>query len=181
MEPILLFLDIEGVLSVDGVDTSAEWLDKHNGPVYPVQGARQFLEVIDRSPWIQPFWISSWGQESTLWNKWSKTRCWPVAYPLSSNRLREARTQFSTQTSDGKYLAARWHSFKWDQRIVWIEDGFSQETEQWAIKDGRVQLVNTYPPIKDAVRNHWRKGIRQWNINLIGNALNIKENIEVSS
>lgn len=83
MEQILLFLDIEGVLSVPGVEPK-EQLPHASAPnMYPVQGAKQLLQTIDRSPWIEPFWISSWGQESTVWNHWSDTRPWSWAYPLS--------------------------------------------------------------------------------------------------
>ena len=52
MEQILLFLDIEGVLSVPGVEPK-EQLPHASAPnMYPVQGAKQLLQTIDRSPWI---------------------------------------------------------------------------------------------------------------------------------
>lgn len=180
MERILLFLDIEGVLSVPGFEPGEQLPHKPTSTIYPVQGARQFLETIECSPWIKPFWISSWGQESTMWNEWSKTRHWSVAYPLSLVQQLMAQIQFPTNETDGKLQAARWHSRKWKTQIVWIEDGFSSQAKDWATQNPKVQLIDTCPSFRSSSRG-WRTGIRQWNINLICNALNLQETIEVST
>lgn len=180
MEQILLFLDIEGVLSVPGVEL-LEQLPHASAPsMYPVQGAKQLLQTIDRSSWIEPFWISSWGQESTVWNHWSDTRPWSWAYPLSLLQHFRAKRQFTTDEMDGKLLAARWHSRRSNNRVVWIEDGFSSAVKDWAAHDPKVQLIDTSAFFHSS-KKRCQTGIRQWNIDLIRDALSIQETIEVSA
>ena len=46
MEQILLFLDIEGVLSVPGVEPKEQLPHASALSMYPVQGAKQLLQTI---------------------------------------------------------------------------------------------------------------------------------------
>ncbi|MCC5640581.1 hypothetical protein LC593_33075 [Nostoc sp. CHAB 5844] len=85
--PILLFLDINGVIDVEETDVQGENLPQEYSTVYPVPGAKEFLQVIDSCSWIHPVWISTWGSQSQAWNKWAKTSCWPSAYPLDISKI----------------------------------------------------------------------------------------------
>jgi hypothetical protein len=176
-EPILLFLDINGVIDVQEDGKTPEHISKGETG-YPVPGAKEFLQVIDSCPWIHPMWISSWGLQSQVWNKWSKTRLWPVAYSFEEFEKEEAVKLFP-DASD-KYLAVRWHSRDWQHRIVWIEDGFCimRKAVNWAQSNPKVKLIDTSPTMKER-RQGYEMGIRHWNIEPICNALDIQENREM--
>ncbi|MHC5748070.1 MAG: hypothetical protein ACYTXT_40705 [Nostoc sp.] len=183
-EPILLFLDINGVIDVEEDGKTPEQISKHETG-YPVPGAKEFLQVIDSCPWIHPMWISSWGLQSHVWNNWSKTRFWPVAYSLKETEKNQAIKLFPNASD--KYLAVRWHSRDWQHRIVWIEDGFwlsmgvgssMGAAVKWAEPNSTVQLIDTVPTIQQH-RKGYKKGIRRWNIELICDALDIQENREI--
>jgi endonuclease YncB( thermonuclease family) len=184
-EPILLFLDINGVIDVEDTETPGEKLPQDSSTVYPVPGAKEFLQVIDSCDWIQPVWISSWGCQSQAWNKWAKTNRWPSAYPLDADEQHTA-LELIGHGSD-KYLAARWYSRDWQHRIVWIEDGFWASNfydnsmgaaVKWAENNPKVKLIDTSPTIKQC-RNGYKEGIRHWNIEQICAALNIQNRREI--
>ncbi|WP_193200606.1 hypothetical protein [Nostoc sp. MG11] len=176
-EPILLFLDINGVIDVQEDGKTPEQISKRETG-YPVPGTKEFLQVIDSCPWIHPMWISSWGLQSQVWNKWSKTRLWPVAYSFEGFEKEEAVKLFP-DASD-KYLAARWHSRDWQHRIVWIEDGFCimRKAVNWAQSNPNIQIIDTSPTMKERCQGY-ETGIRYWNIERICNALDIQENREI--
>ncbi|WP_242054735.1 thermonuclease family protein [Nostoc sp. FACHB-190] len=183
--PILLFLDINGVIDVEDTDVQGENLPQEYSTVHPVPGAKEFLQVIDSCSWIHPVWISTWGKQSQAWNKWAKTRCWPWAYPLDSDERHQA-LELIGHGSD-KYLAARWYSRDWQHRIVWIEDGFWLSSSydgsmgaavKWAENNSNVKLIDTAPTVKQH-RQGCKKGIRHWNIEQICDVLDIQQSREI--
>ncbi|MBW4685630.1 MAG: hypothetical protein KME40_11160 [Komarekiella atlantica HA4396-MV6] len=177
-EPVLLFLDINGVIDVkDNAKTTEEKLSK-NETVYPVPGSEELLQLIDNCSWIHPMWISSWGCQSYLWNKWSKTRSWHSAYPLNEDEENKALRLFPNASD--KYLAARWHSRDWQHRVVWIEDGFwfMSAALKWAESNSKIQIIDTSPTPKER-RKGYEEGIGHWNIERICDALDIQENREI--
>ncbi|PSB26637.1 hypothetical protein [Stenomitos frigidus] len=179
MEPILLFLDIDGVLSVSDTAIVDQEMPLDGSLVYPLPGARAFLQAINRSPWIQPLWLSSWGERSYCWNDWAATEHWIHAHPLPCTQRQLAQTQFQAQNPEAKYLSVRWHSRHWNHAIVWIEDGFTQESKIWADQNPKVRLIDTDPLFKRHLRDA-KRGLRQWNIALICSTLGIEESIAVS-
>ncbi|MHC5827653.1 MAG: hypothetical protein ACYT04_70170, partial [Nostoc sp.] len=113
-----------------------------------------------------------------VWNNWSKTRPWPVAYSFEEVEKEEAVKLFPDASDN--YLAARWHSRDWQHRIVWIEDGFCimQKALNWAQSSHKIQIIDTSPTMKER-RQGYEMGIRYWNIEQICDALDIQENREI--
>lgn len=170
-EQTLLFLDVEGVLSVVARDAQEVTLNKQGFSIYPVPSARQFLQALDSAHWIKVMWISSHGKESQLINDWARTQRWPSAYPLPLIPGIRAHCKFADSRDAGKLLSVRWYSRQWAKRIVWIEDGFSAQTHTWASEDKRVQLIDTRPTAYAGTKRHWPNGIQEWNIKSICKAL----------
>lgn len=148
----ILFVDIDGVLSILTQDNAANYEKLGRGlPAWPIPLACQILRLIDQDTQLKPVWLSSWGTESVLWNERAKTRHWPVGYYLSKKQERYAKQVLPTalftneKYIDRKLIAAQYYLRKKPatQRVVWIEDGFAEETEQWAIQRGNVRLVDT--------------------------------------
>ncbi|MBE9053677.1 hypothetical protein IQ243_25405 [Nostocales cyanobacterium LEGE 11386] len=169
-EPIMLFLDINGVIELEEEGMSPEQIYKHHTGT-PTPGAKEFLQVIDNCSWICPVWISSWGWSSQAWNKWSQTRLWDVAYSCDMDD-KEAHKLFPG--ASGKYLDVRWYSRDWQHRIVWIEDLFSlrNDTLSWIQSNSKVKIIDTAGTPK-LWRKGYKKGIRCWNIEQICDTLYI--------
>lgn len=176
-EPILLFLDIEGVLSVVERATQEVVLNEQGFGIYPVPGAKQFLQALDSAYWIKVMWISSHGKQAQLVNDWAGTIRWPTAYRLSWLQEIFAHWKFADSRDVEKLLLIRWHSRQWAKRIVWIEDGFPDQAHIWAAEDDRVQLVDTRPIAYPGTRYYWPSGIRTWNASYICRALDLSENL----
>ncbi|KYC42159.1 hypothetical protein WA1_19400 [Scytonema hofmannii PCC 7110] len=175
-EPVLLFLDINGVIDVkDNTKTTEEKISNQEIG-YPVPGAKEFLQLIDNCSWIHPLWISSWGCQSYVWNKWSNTRYWDSAYPLNEDEENKALRLFPNASD--KYLAARWHSRDWQHRVVWIEDGFwlmsTSPTLEWTQSNPKIQIIDTLPTPKEHLQGY-EQGIEHWNIERICDALDIEK------
>lgn len=167
-EQILLFLDIQGVLSLP--HTTAY----RNDPMAPagaIAGAQDFIATVDGAEWIEPMWISSLGRQSLIWNDWAKTQRWAIAYPLPDHQIDAAKASFPSAATDGKCLAARWCSRRWLHRIVWIEDGFSAVARAWAKENPKVKLISTCPI--DARVPHDEVGLASWNLPTIQDALRL--------
>ncbi|BCL39842.1 hypothetical protein [Nostoc sp. MS1] len=169
-EPIMLFLDINGVIELQEEGKSPEQIYKRETGT-PTPGAKEFLQVIDNCPWIHPVWISSWGWSSQAWNKWSQTRLWDVAYSCDKDE-KKAHKLFPGASS--KYLDVRWYSRDWQYRIVWIEDlfGLTNDTLSWTQNNSKVKIIDTAGTPKQWRKGH-KKGIRYWNIEQICDTLDI--------
>jgi hypothetical protein len=168
-EQILLFLDIQGVLSLPDTPTSATYAHDAATPWGAVQGAKEFISAVGWADWIAPFWISSLGTQALQWNDWAKTQRWAIAYPLPDHQVVQAETAFPMAQRDAKCLAARWCSRRWVHRIVWIEDGFSPVARAWAAENPKLQLISTCPFESRTPSD--RVGLARWNIERIRAAL----------
>lgn len=77
----------------------------------------------------------------------SMTHAFPVAYPLSSRQLSYAWQPFplaGRARIDKKLVAAVYYlRARRFERVLWIEDGFSVETREWAKRSGNVRLIDT--------------------------------------
>lgn len=148
MKKQVWFLDVDGVFNI---------YQKHleRSPVFaafkvscwPIPMARQLVLAIDDDRQIHPVWLSCWDRSSILWNELALTRHFPVGYHLSSAQEKYAHTLFPEYVGrriDGKLIAARYYLRKFPEReVVWIEDGFMPETEQWSKQERRVKLIDT--------------------------------------
>jgi len=175
MQEIVLFLDIDGVINVRGLYLSELIGCYQRFDLYacPVPLARQFMQALDRSESIKPFWMSKgWRKHATLWNQWAQTRPWRVAYPISFVQMRDVMAQnrgfLLDEIEDSKTLAAIWHSRNATQ-VVWIEDGFPDSALAWAKRDSRVTLISTLHDSEPT-----QIGINAGNIDKILAALKLK-------
>lgn len=159
----LLFLDIDGVLSVMNPNDPAErhgergWAGSPS--VWPIPMAKALLDKIEYDARLQPIWLSAWGDRSVLWNLYSYTSLWPRGYHLLPGEWRHARRIFKQLAGterrptwdgveiDAKLAAVRYHARWHDGPICWVEDGFATETLAWAAHDPRaITLVDTNQP-----------------------------------
>jgi DNA modification methylase len=175
MEQIFLFLDIDGVICTK-IDSSSEFLGTYQeidlfGTSPPL--AKSFLQAVDRSKHIRPFWMSSgWQEHSIVWNFWAKTAPWTAGYPISCSNVQSIINKYGRQLSlddmyDSKTIAVLHHSEN-ANKIVWIEDGFEQSAIDWAEIDSRVTLIDTIHPSNPSLL-----GIQTWNIDVIFQSLGI--------
>ena len=102
MEQIFLFLDIDGVICTN-IDSSSEFLGTYQeidlfGTSPPL--AKYFLQAVDRSKHIRPFWMSSgWQEHSIVWNLWAKIAPWTAGYPISCNNVKSIINKYGKQLS----------------------------------------------------------------------------------
>jgi hypothetical protein len=148
MQPITLFLDIDGVFTMlDAVQLPMERVGGIH--VRPIPMANALLKAINEDERLDPIWLTSWDKGAHLWNERAETTRWPVAYHLSKRDERDARTALCwlfDMNLDRKLIAAQYFLFRarpLDCPVVWIEDGFAQETYAWAKERGNVRLVDT--------------------------------------
>ena len=172
-EQILLFLDIQGVLCHPNYGFT---LNETGIATGAVRGAGDLISAIGWADWIEPMWISSLGKQAQQWNDWAGTQRWEVAYPLPDSQFLKARNAYP-MVGDGKCLAARWCSRRWQHRVVWIEDRFSLAAKRWAEDDSRVMLISTCP--YEARVSSDRTGVARWNIDTIKTALRLTDPIDV--
>jgi hypothetical protein len=149
MQPIPLFLDIDGVFSIKHEHIQSERI---NGiKVHPIPMCAALLQALDRDPAISPVWLTSWGDMAQAWNKRYGTAKWPVAYPLDVADAAKADRQFPrlhNNKPDDKLIAVWWYlrDLPKDTPVMWMEDGFAVETVMWAHERGNARLIDTRNP-----------------------------------
>ncbi|CAN1211606.1 hypothetical protein TUMEXPCC7403_15490 [Tumidithrix helvetica PCC 7403] len=173
MEPVVLFLDIDGVVNTS-INSRSQLLGTYQGrDLYgsPSPMVKPFLHDVDRAKHIKPIWMSSgWREHSNIWNRWAGIAPWTVGYPISFEKSRYITGKYGKQLTldeleDGKTIAVLYHAGN-APKIIWIEDGFPESALTWAKLDTRVHLINTIHPSDPLLL-----GIQSWNIELILNAL----------
>lgn len=150
MQPIPIFLDIDGVFSVKHDHIPKEHISGINA--HPIPMCNALLRLLDADPILRPLWMSSWGDQATAWNKRAGTQRWPVAYPLDPAEAVRAERKFGVQVPhdkpDAKLIAVWWYMQTQDKGTpcIWMEDGFAPETVMWAHQQGNVRLIDTRNP-----------------------------------
>jgi len=150
MQPIPLFLDIDGVFSIKHEHLPKEHISGLSA--HPIPMCNALLRLIDADPILRPLWLSSWGEQSVAWNKRAGTQKWPVAYPLDPQDAVRAERKFGVELHhnkpDEKLIAVWWYMQLQDQDtpLIWMEDGFAPETILWAHERGNVRLIDTRNP-----------------------------------
>ncbi len=144
---ITLLLDIDGVFNGVMGGLTPERLPG-GGVIWPIPLANTLLQTIEQDERLEPIWCTSWWTRAWLWNDRSGTPHWPIAHLLKPH---EAVAAFPDVLPRGDYdwkLAAALYYRKQHptRRMVWIEDGFFQETLAWAATDPLVTLVDTTAP-----------------------------------
>lgn len=159
MEPMVLFLDVDGVLTM----LEAEYLPMERvGGIHvrPIPMANALLNAIHHDERFEPIWLTAWDIGAHAWNERAETpTCWPVAYHLASWEERDARNALPWLFDcvidlDKKLIAAQYFLYRtgrMNDPVVWIEDGFAPETHEWAKERGNVRLVDT---LREPVRSH---------------------------
>lgn len=145
---IVLFLDV-GVLSIPNRQNTEERKERWPGcgVLWPIPLANALLQAIDTDPRILPVWLSCWDSAAWHWNDRAGTSRWAVGYHLCKTVQTKALQRFpECRGQDKKLLAARWFlRERPHNQVVWIEDGFAEETKAWASARGRTRLVDTWP------------------------------------
>lgn len=146
MNNIVLFADIDGVFNNAKADAKKSILNKRS--VFPIPLAISLLRAINNNTMISPVWLSHWGESSIAWNRYSATRKWPIAFPLSSEEQIKAKQLYPMY--DDKVLAIMWylHQHTYTQS-VWIQDSFPTVDPKWAEKYDVSLLDTTQSPLKD--------------------------------
>lgn len=156
MESIVLFLDVDGVLSM--LEAKHLPMERVGGiHVRPIPMANALLNAIQQDGRFEPIWLTAWDAGAHAWNERAETSThWPVAYHLASWEERDARNALPWLfdcSLDKKLIAAQYFLYRTgrlDDPVVWIEDGFALETHEWAEERGNVRLVDT---LKEPVRS----------------------------
>lgn len=145
----VLFLDIDGVFSIPNTENIEERKESWPGcgVLYPIPMAMQLLRAIDDNRQLQPVWLSAWNGNAFHWNARANTRDWPVAYHLSRRQETYAFKrfpEFRMGRIDRKLIAARYYIRDMVHKpVIWMEDGFADETRAWAKETPQVKLVDT--------------------------------------
>lgn len=152
MKKTVLFLDVDGVFSIPNTVNKDERLtrlslwDGHHMVCWPIPMYRELLYAIGIEKRLHPVWLSAWGDAVHTLTNHAMTQAFPVAYPLSDRQMYYARQRFSGDISciDRKLIAAVYYLAKRRsyERVIWIEDGFAEETVDWAQKS-KVKLIDT--------------------------------------
>lgn len=152
MKKKIVFWDIDGVLSIPTKENANDYVKFGRGlPAWPIAIAVDLVRLVHAHPQLRNIWLSSWGSASVIWNERADTPAWPVGYQLTFRQAAYARKVLPTELYsmerrvDRKLIAAQYHLryFPEDQQVVWVEDGFATETEEWAARRGNVRLVDT--------------------------------------
>lgn len=149
MQPVILFLDIDGVFSIKHEHIEK---DRINGiPVHPIPMCGALLRAIDNYLSVRPVWLTSWGDTARAWNKRYGTSKWPVAYPLAPEDAAKADRKFPRlhdNKPDDKLIAVWWYlrNMPIDAHVIWMEDGFAVETVMWSQRQHDVRLIDTRNP-----------------------------------
>ena len=148
----VLFLDVDGVFSIPNTEDTDERLERiplwngHHIVCWPIPMYKHLLYAIGADKRFHPVWLSAWGDAAHALTNRAMTQAFPVAYPLSTRQMRYARQRFERDV-DRKLMAAVYYLARYlrthsDARVIWIEDGFADETRTWASKSN-VRLIDT--------------------------------------
>lgn len=147
----ILFLDVDGVFSIPNLQNTDERRERlpvgngHHLICWPIPLYRQLLYAIGIEKQLHPVWLSAWGDAAHALTNRAFTQAFPVAYPLSPRKLHYARQHWQDmECIDRKLVAAHYYLIRkrWE-RVIWIEDGFAEETMKWARSNARIHLVDT--------------------------------------
>ena len=130
----LLLLDVDGVLNI---------IDKTSKKRRVILQARGYSPRLHPTPLVKPFiqwawtrfnvrWLTAWGDTANHIAKWAGVR--PVA---------EVRRPRNRQFHDWKAAAVQRFKDIPGRKIVWVEDGFSDEAKDWAAPRVDVHLIKT--------------------------------------
>jgi hypothetical protein len=151
MTQTILFLDIDGVLSI--CDPTIPMQQVGGIHCWPIPLANELLRIIDADSRLHPIWLSAWGDGAHTWNERAGTRRWSVGYHLDDRAEARSRRMFPRMyqdNADEKLIAVHYHLYPFENNpeipVVWIEDGFMPETIQWAKTRGNVRLIDTTDP-----------------------------------
>lgn len=138
-QQLLVFVDIDGVLSITNAGNMKEEIDHKEA--WPIPQADYLIQQLSHDPRSQPVWMTHWGQKAKQWNTLAETEQWPVAFPLSEHDETIAANLFPLLAR--KQLAIAYYMQQHNvQRAVWIQDGFAPETKTWAAAQN-VALIDT--------------------------------------
>jgi len=152
MSKTILFLDVDGVFSIPNMEDHHERRERiaigggHHIVCWPIPIYRQLIYAIGNDQQFHPVWLSAWGDAAHALTNRALTQTFPVAYPLSNRRLRYAWQRFPAEHRDKidrKLVSAVYHlcTRRYD-RVIWVEDGFAEETKTWA-SSSNVRLIDT--------------------------------------
>lgn len=148
MQLTTLFLDIDGVFTL--LDAMHLPMERVGGiHVRPIPMANALLRAINETKGIVPVWLTSWDAGAHTWNDRSGTQHWPIAHHLDAQQEAVAKIgwpEFFERDTDRKLIEAAywlWSSLSERHRVVWIEDGFTQETVAWARTRSNIEMHET--------------------------------------
>jgi len=147
----ILFLDVDGVFSIPNTADKDERLERiplgdgHHIVCWPIPMYKRLLYAIGMEKRLHPVWLTAWGDAAHVLTNRAMTQAFPVAYPLSRQQTRYAHMRFShPEQSDRKLIAAVYYLVKHHGpgQVIWVEDGFAEETKEWAAAVD-VRLIDT--------------------------------------
>lgn len=144
-ERIILLLDIDGVLNGVAGGLAGEHLPG-GGFVWPIPMANALLQAIAVDKRLLPIWCTSWRERAWAWNARADTPLWEVAKLLKRLEIEALFPGMlpAKEDYDWKLASALYYrKVHPERRIVWLEDGFFEETKRWAATDPLVTLVDT--------------------------------------
>lgn len=139
-EKPLLLLDVDGVLNVCHIATWDRRKVTHEGKnLHPEAYTLDFMKLAWSNADV--WWCSAWMQHSNIWARWAGL----MERPCIVDIVRPSRSKYR---EDWKLHCARrlFGRDSW-RRIIWIEDGFSEETRQWARKHRNWKLIDIDPEL----------------------------------
>lgn len=148
----VLFLDVDGVFSIPNMEDHHERRERipigdgHHIVCWPIPMYQRLIYAIGNDKRIHPVWLSAWGDAAHALTNRAMTQAFPVAYPLSSRKLPYAWQRFPADQKDRidrKLVAAVYYlCSRRSTRAIWVEDGFAEETKEWASRCN-VKLIDT--------------------------------------
>jgi hypothetical protein len=134
----ILFADIDGCFN--NAETGSEKVIGGR-QAYPVSISIPLLRAIDKDTSITPVWMTHWGKDATAWNRYSCTKSWPVAYPLSPEKEKRAQKRYPELTDKCLAIAMYLENHLY-AKPVFFQDGFPTVNPDW-IKENDILLIDT--------------------------------------